>query len=86
MEETDKADRMYKKAIRMAPGIADTHLQYGLFLQDSYESPEFAIKEYKKAIQLPTKDAQVLRVLKRRVSRTGDKKLKQSLKERLQTT
>ena len=70
-----ETERYYRMLVRKAPYIADSYAAYGEFCLGAYESPEWALGLYKKALKRPTMDAQVLWNLRNRFSQLGEKEL-----------
>ncbi len=71
----EAAEKHYKMLVRKMPGIADSYMAYGEFCLGAYESPEWALRLYRKALKKPTMDAQVLWVLKKRFGQLGEQEL-----------
>lgn len=73
-----EAERYYRMLVRKAPGIADSYAAYGEFCLGAYESPEWALDLYRKALKKPTSNVQVLWTLGHRFKQLGEKELQQA--------
>ena len=78
----DEAERCFNHAISLAPSLMDPHKAYGDYLFDTYVSPEFAIREYRKASKKTTEDLQILSNLEMRLHLIGERKLSEKIKSR----
>ncbi len=74
-DDFKKATTSYENAIAIAPTLLDPHKVYGDFLLDGYESPEFAVQEYKAALEKRTKDIQILKSLELILKEIGERTL-----------
>ena len=81
-DEIDTGDKLFRKAIRMAPRCADVHKTYADFCHDVYETDDLTLKEYQKAARKETRDLQVLNCLANRLEKLGDEKLADKVRER----
>lgn len=80
-DDIENADKLYKRAIRIAPDIADTHWAYADFFSRTYR-PDKARKIYLMAAKRETKDIQILNDLEKKLAELGEWRVSEKMRRK----
>ena len=84
--EYDKSENAYRRAIKMAPDIADVYKEYGDLLYGFIYDEDRAVKEYIKAAERPSEDMFLLASLEDKLIKLGMKSEAAKAKKSLEKT
>lgn len=89
LDDHDNAEKVFRTAINIAPGLLDVYKAYGDFCLAGYDRPEFAIEAYAKALTKQTRDLSMVGSLERCLRNMDEPVLLKkatALKERMMKT